>query len=31
VEYVAALVFLVWLVLETREVFAEAREETRED
>jgi divalent metal cation (Fe/Co/Zn/Cd) transporter len=31
VEYVAALVFLVWLVLETREVFAEAREETGED
>jgi divalent metal cation (Fe/Co/Zn/Cd) transporter len=29
-EYVAALVFLVWLVLETREVFAEARGEERE-
>jgi divalent metal cation (Fe/Co/Zn/Cd) transporter len=27
VEYVAALVFLAWLVQETREVFAEAREE----
>jgi divalent metal cation (Fe/Co/Zn/Cd) transporter len=31
VEYAAALVFLAWLVLETREVFAEARAETRED
>jgi divalent metal cation (Fe/Co/Zn/Cd) transporter len=27
IEYAAALVFLAWLVQETREVFAEAREE----
>ena len=31
VEYVAALGFLAWLVKETLEVFAEAREETREN
>ena len=31
IEYAAALVFLVWLILETREVFAEANEATRKD
>lgn len=31
VEYVAALGFLVWLVKETLEVFAEAREDAREN
>jgi divalent metal cation (Fe/Co/Zn/Cd) transporter len=31
VEYVAALGFLAWLVKETLEVFAEAREETWEN
>jgi divalent metal cation (Fe/Co/Zn/Cd) transporter len=31
VEYIAALVFLAWLVQETREVFAEAREQAGED
>jgi divalent metal cation (Fe/Co/Zn/Cd) transporter len=31
VEYAAALVFLAWLVQETREVFLEAREESGED
>jgi divalent metal cation (Fe/Co/Zn/Cd) transporter len=30
IEYAAALVFLAWLVMETREVFIEAREETGE-
>lgn len=30
IEYAAALVFLAWLVRETREVFIEAREETGE-
>jgi divalent metal cation (Fe/Co/Zn/Cd) transporter len=30
VEYIAALVFLVWLVRETLEVFAEAREDKNE-
>ncbi len=31
IEYAAALVFLAWLVQETREVFAEARQGTREE
>jgi divalent metal cation (Fe/Co/Zn/Cd) transporter len=31
VEYLAALVFLVWLIQETREVFEEAREENQQE
>ncbi len=31
VEYVAALIFLIWLIKETREVIREAREQSLED
>jgi divalent metal cation (Fe/Co/Zn/Cd) transporter len=31
IEYIAALVFLIWLVLETREAFEEAREDCIEE
>jgi divalent metal cation (Fe/Co/Zn/Cd) transporter len=29
-EYIASLIFLIWLIQETREVFEEAREEYKE-